>query len=295
MASRVMWRLIAVLMLLAVSVEAETYTFQQGVADVAHPELGEYAGAHDVVIATTTWPASNPDRLRMKYQSGTEQMNTLIRFEGLEVVPDMPEGMQVSSATLTLTWQYENVFWNGATVDVYEALKVWADPNATWDDADTDAPLAWDVAGAQGTLDRGELLSSTDMGPRSFSQGIQYDDEEQFTFSLSGRLVQSWIDDPNTNLGVIMAMNGEAGSDVTFSSSEETEDVSFRPVLTIELCPTMGSDLNGDYYIDMFDFTILQSGWGETYGMDDLALMGQQWLLCSDPDNPECTWSCAGE
>jgi len=292
MASRVMWRLIAALMLLAVSVEAETYTFQQGVADVAHPELGEYAGAHDVVIATTTWPASNPDRLRMKYQSGTEQMNTLIRFEGLEVLPDMPEGMQVSSATLTLTWQYENVFWNGATVDVYEALKVWADPNATWDDADTDAPLAWEVAGAQGTSDRGELISSTYMGPRTFSPPVQYQDEQQFVFPLSAKLVQSWINDPESNYGVIMIMNHQAASDVTFSSSEDAEDVSFRPLLTIEVCAAIPSDLNHDYYVDMGDFALLQAGWGNTYGMTDLAIMAHQWLLCSDPDNGACTWTC---
>ena len=296
MASRLMLKLTAALMLMAATAQAETYTFQQGVTDAAHPELGVYEAAHDLVIATTTWPASHPDRLRMKYFSGSEQMNTLIRFEGIDVLPGMLEGAQVTFASITLTWQYENVFWNAATIDVYEALKPWADPNATWADANTGAQLAWETSGAQGPTDRGELISSTDMGPRTFSPSVQYQDEQQFVFPLSATLVQSWIDDPGSNLGLIMTMNNLTASDVTFSSSEDTEDLNFRPLLTIEMCPTLASDLNLDYYVDMRDFGILESGWVETYGLEDLALMAQEWLLCSDPDNPsQCIETCATE
>ena len=49
-------------------------------------------------------------------------------------------------------------------------------------------------------------------------------------------------------------------------------------------------------FVDMRDFGILESGWVETYGLEDLALMAQEWLLCSDPDNPsQCIETCATE
>jgi len=292
MASRVMWRLIAVLMLLAVSVEAETYTFQQGVADVAHPELGVYEGAHDVTITeSTSWLNTfGESRLRMQYTypGGPEGYNTLIRFDNLG---DSLSGLIVGTATLTLTYRHEYEEYVTPTIDIYPALKSWADPNATWVYADSGEGEAWQAGGAAGEEDRGDLSTSVTLPARSFMS--YYDDGDRFELELDPGLVQGWIADPNSNLGLIMAMNPSAATDITFSSSQYSE-LEDRPLLTIETVPCLAipSDLTGDCYVNFDDYVVLSRGWqsGE-YAMEDLIQMANEWLECSDPDEPRCTWT----
>ena len=287
---------------------ADTFHFQQGAADPCHPEFGIYENAHDLTIGSFgTWPINNPDRLRMRYASGEETYNTLIRFEGIDSVL---QGHTVRNASIKLTWQAENVAWQRAYIDTYTSTKLWDDPNCDWYDADIGV-LSWDDPGAQhDPNDRGDLISTTDMGHRSLPGGVQYTDGQQFIFSLSPEIVQNWIDQPNSNNGLILTMNSDSApsntiNDVTFSSSDDS-NISARPILIITTCLGIPADINGDCYVDLGDYAILASQWMDAPGTPsadiapkngdgivnflDLQVLVSQWLQCSDPDNLDCNW-----
>lgn len=248
-----------------------------------------YEGGHDLTIASMgTWPEQNPDRLRMYYYSD-EIYNTLIRFEGLD---ELMSGKIVTSASITLMFQAEDLEWLPATIDIYPLLKPWHDPNCDWDFANTGTNLAWDASGAQGSSDRGPLEYSIFMGERrGYPDYIQY--EGEYEFQLKTETVQKWIDEPNSNYGVIMVMNPDAATDVTFSSNDDA-DVNKRPLLTIVTPDCWGyyeADLNKDCYVNLIDYAILAGEWLDDFladmapaggdgivNMRDFSLLASQWL-----------------
>ena len=188
-----------------------------------------YAGCHDKTITAPglTSPAITRLRMKAEYPSGDEIYNTLIRFEDL--IPPA-EGLMVSAASLTLTYQKEDTGVSSATLDVYPCLRHWDDPS--WDEAVPGMAVAWTTPGAQGTgTDRGELQTSFDMGYRNYPL-TTYTDNSGFEITLPVSLIQSWLDDPCNNHGLVIVMNPEAATDVIFSSSEDTT-LSYRPLLKI--------------------------------------------------------------
>ena len=289
---------------------ADTFHFQQGAADPCHPEFGIYTDGHDLTIADTSIPAyiqwvnNNPNRLRTKYQSGAEKFNALVRFEGIE---NILQERTVIEARISLTYQHENVAWAPATIDVHPLSKTWDDPNCDWDYADKETSLLWDVPGAQhDPNDRGALISSTAMGYRAgYPVWIQYDDGKQYHFPLSGEILERWINEPESNNGVIIIMNHAAATDVTFSSNEDSDSTT-HPMLTVETCMTIPADINRDCYVEFDDLEILAGQWLQEPGipsadiapeggdnivdMLDFALLANQWLACSDPSNENCLW-----
>jgi hypothetical protein len=286
---------ITVLLLCGTSVsQAEFFYFQQGLEDPCHPGSGIYEGGHDLTIGSVVgWAESNPDRLRMRYASGNEVFNALVKFEGIE---EQIQGLAVIEASITLTFQHENVAWKPATIDIYPALKPWNDPNCNWNFSDIDLNLEWDLPGAQDPNDRGELISSIFMGPRQGNPVYQnYVDGGQYEFALDKSTVQNWIDDPASNYGVIMVMkDDQIINDVTFSSNEDT-NASFHPMLTVTTSTCWGyyeADLNEDCYVNLIDYAMLSGQWlddlradiapyggDNIVGMPDLQLMANQWLL----------------
>ena len=199
-------------LLLCVAAEAEEFVFQQGVDG--------YTEGKDVTISGDGWPVVPQSRLRMKYKDGQEVYNSLIWFDG---IGSALQGLSVVEAKVTLTFQRENVLWAPATMDVHGCRKDWTDPN--WYVADP--CTAWEVPGAQDPCsDRDPLESSTYMGDRywySISNRKNYDDGQEFNFALTPELVQSWVDDPCSNRGLILIMNHDAATDVTFSSNGDAD------------------------------------------------------------------------
>ncbi len=193
-----------------------------------------YTGGEDATITSSgTWPTDYPHRLRLRYD-GQERYNTLIRFEGLA---ELGENSHVSGATLTLTYQHENVAWNPATVDIHQCMRSWSDPD--WTYADPCSSIKWGTFGAQDPCtDRGELVGEdTYMGPRKgYPTWTQYTDGSKFEFTLDAPMVQSWIEQPDTNYGLILIMNYEAATDVTFSSNEDSDPCT-APLLTVYVAP----------------------------------------------------------
>lgn len=264
---------------------AGTYSFQNG--------LDGYNGGVDATIYSSSAYENqvDPGRLRMQRSSGTEHANTLIRFEGLEALA----GASIEQAYITLRFQFETpLAWTDAVVDVYGIQRDWSGA-ATWSSAENGEPDPnWILPGVQDVGERGLLLSSLEMGDRFFFNGSNnhnYDDEQAFDFALDPNLVKSWASNPATNVGVLLVMNNN--SDVLFSSNEDetldTQGQSMKPKLTVvvpQACPGASlMDLSGDGFVDYFDFSILESGWGSIYGQAELVALVEDWLVgLADPD-----------
>ena len=130
-------------------------------------------------------------------------------------LPTIPAGSKISSASVTL-----NVADPSAqTYQAYELKRPWVESAATWQLYA--AAKSWQIAGAKGSLDRG----ATEVGTVSPSAtGKQ-------TFALSPAVVQSWVDNPSSNNGIIIA-NATNADGFTFSSRESTTS-SLRPQLNV--------------------------------------------------------------
>jgi hypothetical protein len=138
----------------------------------------------------------------------------LARFD----LSGVPAGTKVTAATLRL-----NV--TNATTGVYNvyALKrYWSETQATWNAAQTGT--SWGTAGAKATTDR----ESTLLGTASPSAVGGYD----LRLNAAGvAKVQSWIDSPAGNRGLILASTGTTnGFDF---SSRQAANAALRPTLRL--------------------------------------------------------------
>ncbi|MCP4712860.1 MAG: DNRLRE domain-containing protein [Planctomycetes bacterium] len=276
------------------------YRFQPG---VNHGQ-GLYFEANDVTLTKPGSDIPSDDFLRIEthYPSGEELYNSLIRFKGIE---DVVGDLRVIDAYLTMTF-YQEPYpqpWVNAIVDTYAMQKPFSIFNADWYNYDTAAP--WELPGAQDLSDRGDTYFSTDMGPRN--QVTFYHDGDNFDFQLPLDLVRSWINDPESNHGVLMAMDPIQQVSVDFYSSNYAADLSYRPLLTIiavEGCDKIPADIDDDCYVNERDLFLLSEQWLSCDGgtadivdtgdgcvnLLDYALFASQWLMCSEPGVAACTW-----
>jgi hypothetical protein len=127
----------------------------------------------------------------------------------------IPAGSKISSATVTL-----NVTNNSTeTYQAYELKRPWVESAATW--RLYAAGNSWQIAGARGSLDRGTTVAGN-VSPST--TGKQ-------TFALSPDVVQSWVDNPASNNGIIIA--NETNTDGFDFSSREATLKSNSPQITV--------------------------------------------------------------
>jgi hypothetical protein len=134
----------------------------------------------------------------------------------------VPAGSVVESVTIQLNITNTS----SQTYELYAMLRQWDENAATWNQAMNGS--AWAVAGAQGTGDHG----TTAIGSISPTDKGLY----QLSLNAAGiAAVQAWIDNPNSNFGLIIQdYSNSSGADFT---TRETSTVSERPRLTITYRP----------------------------------------------------------
>ena len=171
----------------------------------ANPTIN-YGGAADLLI-----DGDDPSR------SGNDKA-ALLRWD----ISAIPPGSIVQGAELTL--QVSNASPN--TYGVYEIKRSWAENTATWQQAQSGT--AWQSPGAAGTADRGSTLLG-EITPSSTGAYV-------ITLNNAGlALVQSWINNPATNHGLIIADTDQKNGIDVYSS--ETTAIANRPVLSIRTIP----------------------------------------------------------
>jgi hypothetical protein len=181
-------------------------------------------------------------------------------------VSAIPAFSFINSASLTLTCSQSNA--NSGTFEVHKLLASWGegstsfafsgngspanDGDATWDDrfynADPNQVIHWTNLGGDFAP---AISASTTVG---FSG--------TYTWSGSGLSndVQSWIDDPSNNFGLLLKADevGTQNAKKFFSRESSTG----APVLAIQYF--IGGDANGDDMVDLTDFTFLAANFNTT-------------------------------
>jgi len=189
-----------------------TRSYQNGVAPTS-----TYAGTRDTHLSeaapTTNSGAANPLMIDGDTTGGKDSY-VLLRWD----VTGIPAGSTVQSARIKL-----NVTNTSAqTYEIYRLNRTWTETGATWNQAASGTN--WSVPGAKGTADRGSTVRGTVTAGATGTVTI--------TLNSSGvSLVQSWIDTPSSNYGLIFA--NSANADSLQFASKEVSTASQRPRLEV--------------------------------------------------------------
>jgi glucose/arabinose dehydrogenase/PKD repeat protein len=202
---------------------ADTYTATY--TPVATQSVSVASSADTIILEntpTTNYGATTPVGADGDEPTGSgRDKSSLLKWS----VSTIPAGSKISSASVTL-----NV--TNSSTQTYQAFGLkqpWAESAATW--ALYAAGQPWQIAGANGSLDRDAQAAGT---IRPSTTGKQ-------TFTLSPALVQSWLDNPQGNNGIIIT-NTSNTDGFDFSSRESTTS-SLRPQLDVTYTkPTGGTD-----------------------------------------------------
>jgi hypothetical protein len=189
--------------------------FQNGVSPTT-----AYAGTEDTTLSEES-PDANYGADTVCYVDGDDPRNSgkdksvTIRWD----VSDINPGELIDSASVTLHVVNET----SGPYYLYELKRDWAEMEATWNVYRTNTN--WETPGAKGAADRGSDVLGT---MSSTGTGV-------YTIKLNAdgvALVQTWVDDPDSNHGMILADSNTANG-VDFDCSE-TSTASNRPKLTIQ-------------------------------------------------------------
>ena len=191
-----------------------TTSFQNGV----YPSTS-YAGNLDTYIsqnsATANYGTSATLLVDGDDPSGsTKDLASILKWD----TSSIPTGKTVTSASIAL-----NVFDASAnTYELYEMKRNWTEGGATWNQYASGSN--WATAGASGSTDRG----TTVLGTMTASGTGTY----TINLNSSGKaLVQSWINNPSTNYGMIITDSSNTdGLDIR---SSEYSTASSRPLLSV--------------------------------------------------------------
>lgn len=192
-----------------------TMSFQDGV----FPTI-DYSGTRDTHIQETRTRSGAPTDTNFGTNAsldidGSPDIAALMAWD----VSQIPEGSRILSASIDF-----NVL--NATSDEYEVYaleRAWDELAASWQSAASGNN--WSANGANGSGDYGSIALAQ-LAPRQ---------KGHYTMPLNEAglaLVQAWIDDPSSNLGLIIKDYSSASDKVSLSSSEAATP-SLRPKLTI--------------------------------------------------------------
>ncbi len=189
-----------------------TVAFQNGVLPGA-----SYAGMIDTRLRNSE-PTTNYGNNSTLLVDASPQSSALLQWD----LSAIPASSTILNATMTLNITDESVH----EFEIYEVQRAWVETQATWNIASAGVP--WGQAGAAGPADRGSTvlgqLSATATGNRNI------------TFNSDGLAVlQSWIDDPSRNYGLIIQNYTTSSDSMAFRSSETT--ASLRPKFEITYAP----------------------------------------------------------
>src|SRR5262249_24893490 len=199
-------------------------TYQQGV--------NGYTGTTDISITNqnaqftsgnglTTFDGSQLGLYQLT-GTGAYTVEDLVRFTNLGI----PAGATVSGATLTLTVES---WTDSPTIRRYYVLAPWSSTPGP-----DSSQLGWLHRGTgQDWNTPGALGQGTDViaGNNFVLPGIRAVGEQAITITLDPAVVQSWINNPSANLGILL-VNESPGVIVRTDASEDTT-VAFRPKLNV--------------------------------------------------------------
>ena len=173
-----------------------------------------FQNAVDSYISQSSPNANYGSAITLEVDNGPH-FATLLKWD----VSDIPAGSVVEAVTFEL----EVVNPTSDTYEIYELKKSWAESQVTW--ASATSQSQWQIAGAQGSNDRGDVVIGTLTAALIGLVTIQLNAAGLAT-------VQSWIDNPTQNYGITIQDYSNAPNGLGFVSSEAAA-ASSRPKLTV--------------------------------------------------------------
>lgn len=212
----------------------QSTVFQNGVSPSA-----SYAGTTDALIQESTPTTNAGEGLSLQvdrdYPTNTRKsVESVLRFD----LSSIPRGSKVSSVRLTVNVTNST---GGGGYNLYALSRAWNESSVTWNAAASGS--AWGTPGARATSDRGSAVLGN-INPSANGKAT-------ITLTAAGvAAVQSWIDDPTKNFGVVFDhvdnMDGLA-----FDASEVSV-AGNRPALSVTYdAPAQagsGTGLLGEYF-----------------------------------------------
>ena len=183
--------------------------FQDGV----FPTAG-YAGTQDTWIRTNSTAGKNFGSTTTLSADGRTDAAVLLKWD----ISSIPSGSTVQSAMITINVIDPTL----NNFDVFAMNRAWSEASVTW--KGDSATSKWELAGATGASDHGSTVLAS---ITSKNRGL-------VTVPLNSAglaLVQSWVDHPSSNLGIIVQNYGSSDG-LDFSSSEASAKRS-RPRLMV--------------------------------------------------------------
>jgi hypothetical protein len=175
-----------------------------------------YSGTRDTRLLATNPGINYGNAIRVTVDGGGQSASesTLLFWD----LTNIPLGSTIDSVEITLNVSNSS----SESYEFYEINRNWTENEATWNSYATD--LDWEIPGAYGSGDRDSTILGT-ITPSS--SGLN-------TISLNTTgvaVVQTWINNPSSNHGFILAdSNNTNGADF---SSRETSTISNRPMITL--------------------------------------------------------------
>ena len=194
---------------------ATTVQFQDGL-------LG-YSGTRDTTI-TSEIVDQNFGTIESLEFDGSPDRASLIKWNTAYI----PATSTVSAASITINVTNKS----SDTFFVYEVKQDWSESEATWTEYSNGN--SWEISGVLGSSDRGlNVLGEV----KASSVGLATID-----LNVAGRMVvQSWIDNPTANRGLVIQQYIDASNGVDFLS-RETPVIADRPLLTVTFTPGTGTN-----------------------------------------------------
>src|SRR5215203_2627686 len=160
---------------------------------------------------TTNYGGTTPARAVGDEPAGSgKDVYSLLRWD----LSSIPAGAKVSS--VSIDFNVTNA--SNQVYQLYEIKRPWVERGASWQLYASGS--SWEVAGAKGTLDRGAQVGT--ITPRSTGKQSS---------AISASVVQSWVDNPSTNQGIIVA--NTTNTDAFDFSSREAATAANRPQLQV--------------------------------------------------------------
>src|SRR5437764_4896805 len=159
-----------------------------------------YSGTRDTYLASSA-PSTNFGAATTLWVDGAGGSPALLRWKGITI----PAGSTVQSATLTLNVTTPT----SGTYNLYALKRDWWEDQSNWNSYGPGSN--WEIPGAKGTLDRGTTVVGTVTAPATGQRTI--------TLNAAGiALVQSWVDSPSTNNGLIIDNSTTVADTMAFDS-----------------------------------------------------------------------------
>ena len=189
-----------------------TVSFQDGVSPTS-----SYNGTRDNRLSQPA-PDQNFGEEPTLWVEGDNGSLALLRWKSFTI----PAGSTVKSATITLNVTDPTT----GTYNLYALKRDWWEDYSNWNSYGPGH--SWEIPGAKGTSDRGTAVLGTITAPSTGAYTI--------TLNAAGiALVQSWVDDPRKNHGIII--DNPIVSDGMAFDSRGVPTASNHPKLTITYAP----------------------------------------------------------